>query len=214
MDCVDSCSVSSWEDKRQTTMAVSVVFSAISIIFFCVGMGTWTEEEDGIVSDFMYQFVGFNGKTDIWISAKAVFSDGPNGETVNKMEDYTGDYKLCFSAGEVVIGMYTLCMLFSIVFAFISARRIDAGNDSTGLKFVGIVMGFLIVLFSMVGMSNWWEQCGQFFSEDLGDDSDSEGGGPATACPALALIMMFFCLVLHILVPGKFKGSSNSTDVA
>jgi hypothetical protein len=107
--------------------------------------------------------------------------------------------KDCQDPGQTALGCTVVVWIASIVFIILSVLRMR--GDGTFLKVMGVLTGSFMILFMIVAMGNWNQECMTKIHNELGVSKDDVDIGPGLGSEIAAFFFTLSCLIIHLTTP-------------
>ena len=201
--------VTSFGTNKKLTMAIVVMFTALSLILFIVAMAGWSTDANNLKSAAWAFSTSEGGKTYIGLQGFSIdvsttigsgtgyfsYSDCPTGITF-----CSG----CQNGGRAALGLTLLSFFLTMGVFVLSLLRMF--KDTSGTKICSVVFLFFIWLFAVAGWGAWNTQCFSALTDSNLTFSHMGGFGAAVA----GWFFMWGVGVIHLLTPVDDGSSGGS----
>ena len=187
-------------NNRSAVYGFVVALMTLSFILLTVAMAGGSTSS-GNIENCAWATVS-SGGADYYFGTVAGYLDSNLLQVTEKYKDCTEFQfcKDCQDPGQTALGCTVVVWIASIVFIILSVLRMR--GDGTFLKVMAVLTGSFMILFMIVAMGNWNQECMTKIHNDLdGVSKDDVDIGPGLGSEIAAFFFTLSCLIIHLTTP-------------
>ena len=188
-------------NNRSAVYGFVVALMTLSFILLTVAMAGGSTSS-GNIENCSWATVS-SGGTDYYFGTVAGYYDSNTFQVTEKYKDCTQTNQVCKDCqdpGQTALGCTVVVWIASIVFIILSVLRMR--GDGTFLKVMAVLTGSFMILFMIVAMGNWNQECMTKIHNGLdGVSKDDVDIGPGLGSEIAAFFFTLSCLIIHLTTP-------------
>jgi len=202
-------------NNRSAVYGFVVALMILSFILLTVAMAGGSTSSNNI-ENCSWATVSTGG-IDYNFGTVAVFYDDNGDKTTMKYKECTDTSQLCKDCedpGQTALGCTVVVWIASIIFIILSVLRMR--SDSTFMKVLAVLTGCFMILFMIIAMGNWNQECMTKIHNNIGagvskDDVDI---GPGLGSEIASFFFTLACLIIHLTTPVDSIDSSSGQKMS